>query len=117
MNSLGIIAERKAANYLRKKNYKIIDYNYSCKFGEIDVIAQKDGFIIFVEVKARGESSIANPADFVDYYKQRKIISTAELYIAVNDIDLQPRFDVVEVYMKKDKIKSIKHLENAFTLD
>ena len=117
MKSLGIIAERKAANYLRKKKYEILDFNYRCKFGEIDVIAKKDNFIVFIEVKARGENSIASPADFVDYTKQKKIISTAQLYIASNNIELQPRFDVIEVYIKKDRIKSIKHLENAFTLD
>ena len=54
--------------------------------------------------------------EFVDAAKQQKIIATAEMYLASHSCDLQPRFDVVEVYCKNNKIKSIKHLENAFQL-
>ena len=53
---------------------------------------------------------------FVDAKKQRKIIATAEIYLAENSCKLQPRFDVVEVFTENNKIKSIKHLENAFQL-
>ena len=73
-------------------------------------------FIVFVEVKARNENSIALPREFVDEQKQAKIIATAGLYIQKYNVELQPRFDVIEIYMQNNKVKSIKHLENAFCL-
>lgn len=116
MNSLGKLAEIKACEYLKKKKYKLLDVNYTSRFGEIDLIMQKKNFICFIEVKMRNEKSIASPAEFVDYNKQKKIITTAQIYLANNNINLQPRFDVVEVYTENNNIKSIKHLENAFEL-
>ncbi len=116
MNALGVIAERKSANYLRKKGYKIISSNYRTKMGEIDLIAVDKKYIVFVEVKMRNENSIALPREFVDNKKQQKIIATSQLYLAKYPTDLQPRFDVIEVFSDKGKIKSVKHLENAFEL-
>lgn len=116
MNALGVIAERKSANYLRKKGYKIISSNYRTKMGEIDLIAVDKKYIVFVEVKMRNENSIALPREFVDYKKQQKIIATSQQYLANYPTNLQPRFDVIEVFSDKGKIKSVKHLENAFEL-
>ena len=116
MNDLGKLAELKACNYLTKKRYKLVDYNYSSRFGEIDIIAENRKYIVFVEVKMRDESSIAQPKEFVDYSKQKKLIATAKMYLSQNPTSLQPRFDVVEVICKNGKIKSFKHLENAFDL-
>lgn len=116
MNNLGKLAEIKAANFLRQKKYNLIDVNYTCRFGEIDLIFTYKKFIVFVEVKMRNENSIAQPREFVDEGKQRKMASTASLYLAQNPTNLQPRFDVVEVFCHDNEIKSVKHLENAFTL-
>lgn len=116
MNSKGKLWEIEAANYLRKKRYKLIDVNYTSRFGEIDLIVQNKKYICFVEVKQRDERSPATPAEFVTKSKQNKIIACAKLYLANNGTDLQPRFDIVEIYTKDNKIKSIKHLENAFDL-
>ncbi|MBE6720484.1 MAG: YraN family protein [Ruminococcaceae bacterium] len=116
MNNLGRLAELKASNYLAKKRYTIVDYNYTSRFGEIDIIAKNKKYLAFVEVKMRNENSIASPKEFVDYSKQQKLIATAKLFLASHPTDLQPRFDVIEVFCKNGKIKSIKHLENAFEL-
>lgn len=116
MNNLGKKWEIEAANYLRKKKYKIIAANYHSRFGEIDLIAEHKGFICFIEVKQRDISSIALPREFVDAVKQNKLSLTASQYIANNYVNLQPRFDVIEIYTENNKIKSIKHLENAFEL-
>ena len=116
MNDLWKLAEIKASNYLIKKRYKLVDYNYSSRFGEIDIIVKNKKYIVFVEVKMRNENSIAEPREFVDYSKQQKIIATAKIYLSHHKTDLQPRFDVIEVFCEKGKIKSIKHLENAFQL-
>lgn len=116
MNNKGRLAEMKSANYLRQKGYELIEHSYSCRFGEIDLICEYNGYIVFVEVKARNENSIAMPREFVDSRKQEKIIATASLYIQKYKVKLQPRFDVIEIYLENNRVKSIKHLENAFTL-
>lgn len=116
MNNKGRLAEMKAANYLRDKGYFLLEYSYKSRFGEIDLILEYENFIVFAEVKARSENSIAEPREFVDEIKQKKIISTANLYMMQYKVKLQPRFDVIEVFLENNRIKSIKHLENAFTL-
>lgn len=116
MNYLGRYAEMNAANYLRDNGYYLVAHSYKSRFGEIDLIARNDKYIAFVEVKARNENSIATPREFVDDKKQKKIIATSSIFLSRHKTDLQPRFDVIEVYMQDNKIKSIKHLENAFTL-
>lgn len=116
MNNLGRLAEMKAANYLRQKGYVLLNHSYKSRYGEIDLVMLDGKYIVFVEVKARNENSLASPKEFVDEQKQKKIIATSGLYISQNHIKEQPRFDVVEVYLHKNEIKSIKHLENAFTL-
>lgn len=116
MNSLGKMAEMQACNYLRRQNYKLIASNYRSKFGEIDLIMSKGKYLCFIEVKMRNENSIAEPREFVDEKKQEKIIATAKIYLANHKTRLQPRFDVIEVICEKGNVKTIKHLENAFTL-
>ncbi len=114
MNNKGKLWEIEAANYLRKKRYKLICANYSTRFGEIDLIVKNRKYICFVEVKQRDIGSIASPKEFVTVSKQQKIISSAKLYLSANKTDLQPRFDVIEIYTEDNKINSVKHLENAF---
>ncbi len=116
MNNLGKLGELKASHYLVKKHYTIVERNFTSRFGEIDIIAENKKYLVFAEVKMRNENSIAEPREFVDYSKQKKIIATAQLYLAYHPTELQPRFDVIEVFSENDKIKSIKHLENAFQL-
>lgn len=116
MNSGGKLAEMRACEYLEKKKYSLVDFNFACRFGEIDLIMKNKKYICFVEVKMRSENSIAAPLEFVDEEKQRKIAACARLYLASHQTKLQPRFDVVEVFCENNKIKSFKHLENAFQL-
>ncbi len=114
MNSKGKLWEIEAANYLRKKKYRLLCANYRTRFGEIDLIVRNKKYICFVEVKQRSINSIAAPGEFVDYAKQKKIKAAAMLYLASNKTDLQPRFDVIEIYTQDNRINSLKHLENAF---
>ena len=116
-NASGPWGELVAAKYLKKKHYKIIATNYRCKFGEIDIIAANREFLVFVEVKTRKNDEFAAAAAFVDIYKQNRLRSTAELYLAANPTDLQPRFDVIEVYAPfgtATKRPEINHLEDVF---
>lgn len=116
MNNKGKLWEIEAFKFLRKKRYKLIEYNYTTRFGEIDLIVSNRKYLCFVEVKQRDISSQALPREYVDYSKQQKIIASAKQYLMTDTSDLQPRFDVVEIYTKNNKIISIKHLENAFEL-
>ena len=115
--SRGAAGESLAARYLRQKGYELLDVNYHSRFGEIDIIAEKNDFLVFVEVKMRGEQALYEPREAVSAEKQRKILQTALLYLAQNPTEKQPRFDVIEVFMLKNaamKAKKIEHIENAF---
>lgn len=109
----GSDGESAAADFLKKRGYKIIGRNYSCRFGEIDIIAQKGNFIVFVEVKTRKDEHFAAPCEFVTPKKQERVIKTAMLWLQQNDCELQPRFDVVEV-LGEGKARQIRHIEDAF---
>lgn len=115
--SLGIWGEEQAAKYLRRKGYRIIERNFSCRFGEIDIIASRKGYLAFVEVKLRKDDSFAQAREFVDQAKQRRIVTAAELWLSRHEEDMQPRFDVIELYapqgVNSRKIE-INHIEDAF---
>ena len=111
---IGRFGENAAAEYLRKKHYKIVGANYACRFGEIDLIAENKENVVFVEVKSRKSADFAEAREFVTAAKQRRLTSTAELWLAQNPTEKQPRFDVVEVYCEDGIVKSIQHIENAF---
>ena len=106
-----------AADYLRRKHYKIIATNYRCRVGELDIIAANREYLAFVEVKLRKNADFAEAREFVTYSKQNRIRSTAALYLAWNPTELQPRFDVIEIYAPQGmetKKPVINHLEDAF---
>ena len=111
---IGRFGENAAADYLRKKHYKIIGANYRCRLGEIDLIAENRECVVFVEVKSRRDAGFAEAREFVTASKQRKLIATAELWLAQNPTEKQPRFDVIEVYCENGVVKTIQHIENAF---
>ena len=113
---LGRFGEEQAAKYLKNKKYKIIGMNYSCRFGEIDVIAEDKKFLVFVEVKLRKNAAFAQAREFVTSAKQQRVITAAQLWLSQNPTEKQPRFDVIEVYApdgENGKIQ-INHIENAF---
>jgi len=114
---LGRWGEMQAAEHLRKKGWRLIAAGWRCRFGEIDLIVQKGGYLAFVEVKLRKNPRFAQAREFVDLRKQEKLRLSAQLYLAANPTRLQPRFDVVEVYAPRGMDTSapeIVHLENAF---
>ncbi len=113
---IGDMGEKAAGKYLEKKGWKIVGRNYRVKGGEVDIIAENDEYIIFVEVKTRTTYSLERPSYFVDSRKQKKLILTAEQYLEENECDLQPRLDVIEVEYDKNTeiIVHIEHFENAF---
>lgn len=115
--SLGGWGEEKAVRYLRRRGYRILDRNFSCRFGEIDIIASKGGYLAFVEVKLRKNAAFAQAREFVDRAKQQRIIKSAELWLGCHDLQLQPRFDVIELYApegERSRRIEINHIEDAF---
>ena len=116
-NETGAWGEAVAAEYLRKKQYKIIKQGFRSKFGEIDLIAQNGKYLVFVEVKLRKSDRFAQAMEFVDTGKQSRIIKTAAMYLSENSTELQPRFDVIEIYAPQGtetQKPTINHLEDAF---
>lgn len=114
-NQLGPLGERACAQALRKKGCRILDANYRSRFGEIDIIAEKKPYILFVEVKTRGPRAIASPMEAVTPAKRQRVVRTALLYLASHPCALQPRFDVIEVEADaRGKVRAIHHMENAF---
>ncbi len=113
-NEKGKRGEDFAAECLIKKGYKILERNFHSRYGEIDIIAQNDDYIVFVEVKARQYNSMVSGREAVNFSKQRKIVKTSVLYLQEHYFDLQPRYDVIEISLSKDRICGIEHIESAF---
>ena len=113
----GAWGEALAAEYLRKKHYKIVAAGFHSRFGEIDLIVADRKFLVFVEVKLRKNADFAKAMEYVDRRKQDKIRITAEVYLSQNPTNLQPRFDVIEIYAPEGTATSnpeIRHMEDAF---
>ena len=116
---LGSFGEDAACKYLKKQGYKIVGRNFSCRFGEIDIIAQDRRYVAFVEVKLRKNADFGRAAEYVTAAKQRRVIMAAQFWLAKNKTTLQPRFDVVEVYAPQglDTARpEIHHIEDAYEL-
>lgn len=116
---LGVFGEDAACRWLRRRGYRILGRNFSCRFGEIDVVARKGRYLVFVEVKMRKNADHGAAMEFVTAAKQRRLIQTAEYWIMKHPTDLQPRFDVMEVYAPeglKTAKPEINHIEDAFQL-
>ena len=102
---IGKYGENVAEKYLLKNKYHVIKRNFYCKMGEIDIIAEKDGKIIFIEVKTRTNLKYGTPAEAVSLSKIKKIKKAAQYYMLKNQIESKLiRFDVIEIYIKEYKI-------------
>jgi putative endonuclease len=113
---LGIWGERRCERYLKSLGCRIISRNFKCALGEIDLIAaDKEGRIIFVEVKTRRNEDFARAERAVNPRKRQKLIRTAKYFVKtyrMNDVPL--RFDVVAVVLGTRGKPQIRHYENAF---
>jgi len=98
---LGARGEDLAVRYLKKKGYKVIERNYRCQWGEIDLIAREGDTLVFVEIKSRTSSGFGLPQDAVDRFKQEKLVQVARAYMAEHRLteDISMRFDVVAVQL------------------
>ena len=111
----GNIGEALACKYLQEKNFKILQKNYKNELGEIDIIAKDKNTLVFVEVKARSSTQFGLPREAINYYKQRKIVAVATLYLKQKKLidNISVRFDCIEILGDKNDYE-INHLTNIF---
>ncbi len=109
---MGRNGEDIACQYLKRANYTILERNFRCRSGEIDIVALDGEYIVFIEVKYRKDNSFGYPRESVNYYKQRNISRVASYYLLIkNAYDQNCRFDVVEIIGE-----SVELIQNAFSL-
>lgn len=113
---LGNKGEDAVCRYIEKYGYRIIERNFVCKKGEIDIIAENDDTIAFIEVKSRKEDSMVSGAEAVNYTKKMRIIKTAAYYTYKNPLTKQPRFDIAEVILKNNIPSVLRYYKSAFDM-
>ena len=115
---LGERGESLAWNFLRKQGYSILEKNYRTRLGEIDVIASRDGAIIFLEVKTRRNHHFGLPEEAIDWRKRQKISRVAEAYLQTKGLEnREARFDILSVTWDGIEEPHFLLLENAFALE
>lgn len=114
---IGLWGEEQAARHLEEKGYEIVARRFRVREGELDLVAIGSGYLCFVEVKLRKDGSMGQAREYVTFSKQCRIRTAAQRYLMRYPSDLQPRFDVVEVYAPQgtNTVEPIiRHWENAF---
>ena len=103
--------------YLSERGCRIVEREWRCRFGEIDIIASDRHYVVFVEVKLRASDRFVRAGAYVTTAKQARIRTAASLWLAEHETQLQPRFDVIEIYGDADtphRQRRINQIENAF---
>ena len=116
-DTVGAWGEALAGRFLRKQGYRLVEANFTCRFGEIDLIAENREYLVFAEVKLRKDDSHGMAREFVTGAKQARLRTAAEPWLSLHPTEKQPRFDVVEIYAPlgaATKKPVIRHLEDAF---
>ncbi len=110
-NEFGIEGEDIAVNYLVREGYLVLDRNWRSGHRELDIVAEKDGTLVVVEVKTRKSSKYGNPEEFVTPKKIRNTVLAADAYVRYNRIDLPVRFDIISIL---ESGEVLNHIEDAF---
>lgn len=112
-NELGKRGEDAACQYIENIGCKVIERNWRYEKHEIDIIAEDEQYIIFVEVKTRASDQWGNPEDFISNSQIKRIVTAADFYIQEKDIDKEPRFDVISIINHRGTFE-IEHINDAF---
>jgi putative endonuclease len=113
---LGKKGEEKALRFLKKKGYRIIEQNYVCDLGEMDIIAKDKDILVFIEVKTRTSMAFGPPQLAVNQFKQRQLSKVALHFLKEKKLeDVKARFDVVAILLLPEK-EEIELIRNAFDL-
>ncbi len=113
---LGKYGEEAAKKYLINKGYQILHRNWRFKQDEIDIIAKKAQWLIFIEVKTRTSTAFGKPHEFVDSRKENALIRAADAYVHENKIDENIRFDIISILVSSQKDILINHIEFAIRM-
>lgn len=114
---VGKLGEDIACRYLKENNYIIINRNFNCRQGEIDIVAKdtQKKELVFIEVKTRSNFKYGNPSEAVNNIKRKHIYQAGRYYLYKNKITNQAiRIDVIEIFIRNNKCK-INHIQKAFT--
>ena len=114
---LGRQGEEEAVRFLKSRGYRILERNLRFRLGELDIIAQKGNFIVFIEVKTRRTGEVGQPFEAVKPAKMRRIVSMAEAYLRREKLENDEwvfRFDIISIIWPEGELPKIQHLENAF---
>lgn len=111
---LGLRGEDLAADYLTRRGYRVLERRVRIQRIEIDIVARKDGLLVFVEVKTRASDALEAPEAAVDVKKQRRMIAAADAYVRQKDLLLEVRFDILSVVANAER-EEIRHIEGAFS--
>ncbi len=112
-NELGKMGEELAAVHLSEKGYLIRHRNWRSGHKELDIVAEKDGTLIVVEVKTRTDTNFGTPEEAVTNGKIRRIVSSADAYIRKFAIDMPVRFDLITI-VRQEGQPLLTHIEDAF---
>ena len=113
VNKLGPEGEEIAVKHLIEKGYKIRHRNWKSGQKEIDIVAENNNSVVFVEVKTRRDDYYLHPRDAVTEKKQKMIIYAAESYISIYNIEKESRFDIITVISEGSSF-TVEHIEDAF---
>ena len=111
MNRRGGPAEELAAAFLERQGLRILERNYRCRFGEIDLVARSGALLVFVEVRARSSDAFGGAAGSITAAKRRRLVAAARHYLAARRVDRACRFDVVLV---RGVEPQVEWLQDAF---
>lgn len=112
----GRAGEKVVADYIKSRKMKVIKRNYVTPFGEIDIIAEDDDYIVFIEVKTRSGDRYGAPSEAVDKTKRKHIVDSAKYYLKVtNSTEAFTRFDMAEVFSDNGSY-AVNYIEDAFYL-
>lgn len=117
-STLGERGEMAACGFLKKHGYEILEKNYKCKLGEIDVIARRRGRLAFIEIKTRTSTQRGTPQDAVDLRKQEKIFKVAQWYMKEKKVgEIPVAFDVVAILWGEGQTPEIRLIADAFQVE
>lgn len=109
---LGKYGEKLARIYLLNKGYILLERNYFNNNLEVDIIAEKDNEVVFVEVKTRKNKNLFGPEHAVDRNKEENLLEISEKYMVLNQLDLSYRIDIISIIINESSF-SVNHFENA----
>lgn len=111
---LGSLGEEKAVKFLKNSGFQVRNTNWRHKHLEVDIIAQLEETLVFIEVKTRSNSYFGQPESFVNHKKQELLIRAAAAYLELFNLQNEVRFDVISIIKEKTGKIVLNHIENAF---